>query len=355
MSLKSGFSTSYYPGEFDGEKYSDGTLAGIILYRSSGHSPDQDEIVNEKLDKILAQIDPSWSAPEKALFVHDYMAVHFDYDYDQYESYVELVNSGQQVSLDGFTCFSAYGMLLEDKAVCDGYSWLYNVIMNECGVECYRVTSKENLHAWNMVKIGDKFYHVDVTWDDTLAGNLYGQVEHNSFLKDSTSMKSSGHTYDQEDWILSFGKPAFETGFGATEYNNGFWNTRTAVYPFLNGWLVKEPDGNQVRFSLYTYDFENNQEEWVQQIATESDFWPLSLDTDRFWSDNYSVFCVVDDVLYYTTPRGIMAVAHREGGNQYDYVWTWLFGLDNDEQQDPPRRPQQRPRRPNPPRPPQQR
>ena len=55
------------------------------------------------------------------------------------------------------------------------------MLCNEYGLKCIVVLGKANrtgtygnddLHAWNLVKIGNESYHVDVTWDNMYDENL---------------------------------------------------------------------------------------------------------------------------------------------------------------------------------------
>ena len=63
---------------------------------------------------------------------------------------------------------SAYSALVEGRSVCAGYARAFQYLMMELGIPCYYCTgySGED-HAWNIVKLDDDYYNVDVTWDDT--------------------------------------------------------------------------------------------------------------------------------------------------------------------------------------------
>ena len=63
---------------------------------------------------------------------------------------------------------SAYSALVNGRSVCAGYARAFQYIMQKLGIPTYYCagTSGED-HAWNIVKLGDGYYNVDVTWDDT--------------------------------------------------------------------------------------------------------------------------------------------------------------------------------------------
>ena len=60
--------------------------------------------------------------------------------------------------------------------VCDGYARCYRRLMQRAGIETYYVDAAnidgwdKTGHAWNLVKIGENYYHVDVCWDDGKTG-----------------------------------------------------------------------------------------------------------------------------------------------------------------------------------------
>lgn len=67
----------------------------------------------------------------------------------------------------GKGCHYESGCLLYNRAVCSGISQAYALLLNRAGVECKCISgvSYGMDHAWNIVKIGKYWYHVDLTWD----------------------------------------------------------------------------------------------------------------------------------------------------------------------------------------------
>ena len=57
-----------------------------------------------------------------------------------------------------------YGTLFNKKTVCGGYSKTYAVLCRYVGIECdYVLADKIGNHAWNLIKLGDYWYVVDIT------------------------------------------------------------------------------------------------------------------------------------------------------------------------------------------------
>jgi hypothetical protein len=67
------------------------------------------------------------------------------------------------------TAFTAYGALVEGRAVCEGYSRAMQLLLHRSGIECTLVNGKDQNnvdHMWNLVTIEGYNYHLDPTWND---------------------------------------------------------------------------------------------------------------------------------------------------------------------------------------------
>ncbi|MBN6188993.1 hypothetical protein JQN58_19245 [Aneurinibacillus sp. BA2021] len=115
----------------------------------------QEDFVDGQVKKIVkAILRPGMNEHEKVKAVHDYIVSHVDYD-------------------DSLTEFSAYAALTKGKTVCNGYALLANKMLKAAGIEnkiasgyAVNASGKPELHAWNLVRIEGKWYHIDCTWDD---------------------------------------------------------------------------------------------------------------------------------------------------------------------------------------------
>lgn len=65
--------------------------------------------------------------------------------------------------------FTPYGALIDGRAVCDGYARATKILADMGGLECLYVSGYcgQVGHAWNLVKIDNNYYQLDVTWNDT--------------------------------------------------------------------------------------------------------------------------------------------------------------------------------------------
>lgn len=172
----------YYPELFWIKGFSwrsDGLSTEIVFNTLSDMSMDSIKEISGELDKEIVRIsemtDSGWSDYQKILFVHDYIIDNAVYD-----------NDGAQEILDGGGGLysSAYGCLIQGKAVCQGYADAFQLIMNRLGIECGIATGSTDRgdHAWNYVKLDDGYYWIDLTWDDPSMENNENIILHNYFL-----------------------------------------------------------------------------------------------------------------------------------------------------------------------------
>ena len=92
-----------------------------------------------------------------------------------------------------------YGALKNGCAVCEGYACAAKLILNALGVECDIQTgdvTNGGGHAWNIVKVDDKWYQLDITWNDP------SPSRHDYFLVTDDFMKNT-RTWDESDYPKS--------------------------------------------------------------------------------------------------------------------------------------------------------
>ncbi len=139
-----------------------------------------------ELKKVLDDIiKPGMSDYDKELAIHDYIVKHTSYGY---------VDSSKEYA------YRAYGVLVQGKAVCNGYAEAMAMMLTCSGVENRIITgyADDELHAWNLVKLGEYWYQVDATWDDpqpdreNFAGHMYFNV--------TDDVMDDRHAWEKDDF-----------------------------------------------------------------------------------------------------------------------------------------------------------
>ncbi len=155
------------------------TVANSIYYAfTSGDVTGLSESDNAVLEEINKVIDNynmyHLTTFEQIRTVHNYILQNTEYDTGRLENGSFLPDS-----------YTVKGVLLNKKAVCEGYAQAFALFMNLLGIENQIVrgtTLKNNAtHAWNLVKLEDDWYHIDVTWDDPI-GNPADKINYTYFM-----------------------------------------------------------------------------------------------------------------------------------------------------------------------------
>ena len=157
-------------------------------YRTDKMDQKVRRVPKELMDKIF--IDPEKLLPDVVLFltsgvsdpflkvkiIHDWICDNIAYDTEMY-FFTRRISNQDYISV-----------LKKKKAVCSGYSSLFNKMCSLAGIESIGISGyskgfgyagrigTQTDHEWNAVHIGTKWYLVDVTWDA-------GPVETKTFVK----------------------------------------------------------------------------------------------------------------------------------------------------------------------------
>lgn len=227
------------------------------------------------ISQALSGVEDHWSDMEKALYVNDYLALNCEYDY----------------TLSNHT---AYDALVNKKAVCEGYAKAYKVLLTELGIECEIVSSRSLNHAWNMVEIDGKKYHVDPTWNDPYEDKL-GAASHRYFLKSTANFQT--HHYRENDWKVTGGWSI--SSATSTTYDTYLWDDKTQAFFYSNGyWYAFDQD------DLKKYQCNGKSFVEIGIEMERNDIWPvvgLEEGHTGYWNDAYHGLGSYGGYLYFST------------------------------------------------------
>ena len=109
----------------------------------------------KKLVRQAAELDEKG----KEIFIHDFIVKNVKYDKLKKEYSHEII-----------------GALGNGVAVCEGMAKAVKILCDELNIWCIIAVSEANpdkgikyRHAWNVIRIGGQYYHLDATFDNTLS------------------------------------------------------------------------------------------------------------------------------------------------------------------------------------------
>ena len=260
-----------------------------------------DAAVREALTCVL----PGMTDLEKALVLHDYLALQTAYDEEAYRS--------GNISSASYT---AYGALVLGKAVCQGYSMAYRVLLERCGISTEYAASDRMGHGWTLVQLGENWYHVDVTWDDPVPDRP-GRVGHTYFLLSDQAIGDREHRH--VDW---------ETMYACTDtsYDSGmYWQNREQPLWFTDAdtcWMLQvSGKGREQRIDLLRRDRSTGQ---TVIAHTFLDYWKVWGSGSSYWTEAYSGLALWKGRLYFNDTRHIYAYDPEDG--TVETVFTYEGG-----------------------------
>ncbi len=149
-----------------------------------------DEIVNlkDKINRVVTDfIIKNNKVLDKEKAIHDFLALSVEYSSDLYAR----------------NAHNICGPLIDKCSVCEGYAYAFKLLCDEMKIPCMVVHGtaqnsngiSEN-HSWNIVRVNNNNYHVDVTWNSNSmkinGSSLYYNVSE-SFIR-------KNHMWDIRMW-----------------------------------------------------------------------------------------------------------------------------------------------------------
>lgn len=270
-----------------GYTYSDRT--GYIETYSVNYQYEPNEIVMHKAemesvaDVIVSGIDDGSSNLEKALFVHDYLALHCKY--------------AKEIKEGGYSqeAHTSYGCLVEGEAVCDGYSDAFSYIMQNCfHIPCKTIISEKMNHAWNIIYINNNWYHIDLTWDDPTK-DIIGNVSHEYFMLSDLAIRKHEHY----GWD-------FKNKASSKIYDKAFWkNVNSAIIKHDNEWYYSVYNDVNLQARLVKRkDLTKGQ----SQVVYKTDGWHFGM---VYYSESFMYLCKSNEKIYFNTQDKIMMLDEK--------------------------------------------
>ena len=213
------------------------------------------------IDSILADIiKPYMNNHEKVKAVHDYIVLNGKYDTNK-------------------IYYSDYDLLTEGTSVCNGYALLTYNMLNKLNIPVNLVygTAAGEDHIWNMVKLGDYWFHLDTTWNDpssdvgTVLYSYYmlteKEITKDHIIDENLEIPKSTKNYYDYLKELSYEKLLAETGLDMYNAENTAKN-ESELINILKRKIMHRPLSISIRFdkSISQSSLENA----MSQLAVNS-------------------------------------------------------------------------------------
>lgn len=140
-------------------------------------------------EKVSKLCNDNMRDEEKVKVLHDFIVNNFEYD-------------------KSFRYYHPYEMIENNTGVCQAYAGLMWQLLDKAGIES-RIILKDSFagdegetqswapHAWNLVNLDGKWYHIDATWDDPITTNGTQVLRYDYYLKDDSYMRKT-HTWSTD-------------------------------------------------------------------------------------------------------------------------------------------------------------
>ena len=167
--IRASLSHTGYPGEGDTLRFEYGGIKCKYI-RNAGTSgnyrhtftftvtyyttAEQEQAAANKVADLVSALGLEGKSDlEKILTIHEYLYSNVTYDYTHVNNTSYLLQ------------YSGYAALVQNCAVCQGYSIAFYRLCLASGIDARIVGSVSMNHAWNIVQLGGLYYELDATWD----------------------------------------------------------------------------------------------------------------------------------------------------------------------------------------------
>ena len=165
----------------------------ITLNITHVYNKDEISVVNDQIDTFIKDnINDSMNNEEKIKAFHDYIVNNTKFD-------TEIENSSDRLNS---TSYTAYGLLINHKAICGGYTDTMAIYLDKINIPNLRISTNE--HVWNLVYLNDKWLNLDVTWDDPVTSNGTDMLMYDYYLIDTNTLlnkDTTQHNFNKDIYL----------------------------------------------------------------------------------------------------------------------------------------------------------
>jgi hypothetical protein len=189
------------------------------------------------VETFLVGIDDSMTDFQKELLIHDRLANEVQY-------------------IGSTNAHNSYGALVEGKSVCEGYAEAFQYLLQRVGIQSFiaigdgynQSKGTYEAHAWNYVRIDEKYYQTDLTWNDAQTRvyhayfNLSDWAMSEDHLLENTEYLLPSCTSEEAQYFTIMGgkmdAEIYSADFIASELKDGELKTAVYVTDSVSGFIT---------------------------------------------------------------------------------------------------------------------
>jgi transglutaminase/protease-like cytokinesis protein 3 len=224
---------------------------------------DKEQTINELTERLTS---PFSDDIDKVRAIYYWITKNIDYDYENYNNNSVTEDQGRPE------------IVLQNKmAVCSGYSNLFKSMVEFCNIECEVITgyARNNLetifvnepnHAWNAVKLVDRWYLFDVTW----ARDTVNKGVDNFYFQSNPEVFFLNHFPIEYKWSLIEKQYSFEDFMKFPVFTNLFYDLKFTEEISTQGYFKTQNDTvtidirPRIECIILTKHYDFAKREWIK-------------------------------------------------------------------------------------------
>jgi hypothetical protein len=152
------------------------SLGTITINTTKTYNNQTKVAVDNKIDEIINNItNNTMTMDQKIKIIHDYIINTTKYDSERLNTNIAKYRSD-----------TSYGVLFEGYGFCSGYADTMAIFLSKLGIRNIKVASER--HIWNLVYLNNKWYHIDVSWDDPVSEDGKDILDYTFYLIDTKKL-----------------------------------------------------------------------------------------------------------------------------------------------------------------------
>lgn len=206
---------------------------------------DKDEF-NDKLqsfydtsNKYLSKVNKTDSEAMKAILLYYAIIDDLNYDYDL------IGNNYNQLSQEEANMKSSpYYVLTSKSGICTNIAQAYMYLCTQVNIDCGTVlhTGGSGMHMWNIIKIDNKYYYCDPTWDANAS------LKHFGLTASDRASWAGGYSNDEGSMLSTIIPNKYEI-------SDSRFETMRSKLPIEISDVKADKDTQTIKFLGYEYEY----------------------------------------------------------------------------------------------------